>query len=388
MQKIILHIITGLNTGGAETMLYKLLTKADRTAFYPEVISLTSVGPIGEKIKALGIEVQALGMSRGVPDPRSIFRLGRLLRQKRPHLIQTWMYHADLIGGLAAKLAGGVPVIWGIRHSNLDPEGNKRTTIWTAKACARFSNRLPNKIICCSEASKRVHAKLGYNSQKMIVIPNGFELSSFVPDPEAKLSVRKELNIPDDALIIGLVARYDPQKDHQNFIQAVSILKDHIFRTQYKIHFMLCGEGVTWENRKIAEPIEKTGLRQQFHLLGRRDDMPRLTAAMDIASSSSSYGEGFPNVVGEAMSCEVPCVVTDVGDSALIVGDTGYVVPPRDSKALAQTWIKLIEMGHEGRKKLGMAARERIMENFNLENIVDRYETLYKEIVQYNNSVQ
>ena len=119
---------------------YKLLTKADRTAFYPEVISLTSVGPIGEKIKALGIEVQALGMSRGVPDPRSIFRLGRLLRQKRPHLIQTWMYHADLIGGLAAKLAGGVPVVWGIRHSNLDPEGNKRTTIWTAKACARFSN--------------------------------------------------------------------------------------------------------------------------------------------------------------------------------------------------------------------------------------------------------
>ena len=197
-----------------------------------------------------------MGMSRGVPDPRSIFRLGRLLRQKRPHLIQTWMYHADLIGGLAAKLAGGVPVIWGIRHSNLDPEGNKRTTIWTAKACARFSNRLPNKIICCSEASKRVHAKLGYNSQKMIVIPNGFELSSFVPDPEAKLSVRKELNIPDDALIIGLVARYDPQKDHQNFIQAASILKDHIFRTQYKIHFMLCGEGVTWENRKIAEPIE------------------------------------------------------------------------------------------------------------------------------------
>ncbi|HHT47196.1 MAG TPA: glycosyltransferase, partial [Firmicutes bacterium] len=267
------------------------------------------------------------------------------------------------------------------RHSNLDPEGNKRTTIWTAKACARFSNRLPNKIICCSEASKRVHAKLGYDSQKMIVIPNGFELSSFVPDPEAKLSVRKELNIPDDALIIGLAARYDPQKDHQNFIEAASILKrDYILRAQQEIYFMLCGEGVTWENREIVEPIEKAGLRQQFHLLGRRDDMPRLTAAMDIATSSSSYGEGFPNVVGEAMACEVPCVVTDVGDSAYIVGNTGRVVPVKNPDVLAKAWLELIKMKAAKRRELGAAARKRIINSFDLKDIVLRYEDMYKAI--------
>ena len=152
----LLHIITGLNTGGAESMLYKLLTKTDRTAFYPEVISLTSVGPIGEKIKALGIEVRALGMSRGVPDPCSIFRLGRLLRQSGLILFKL---DATPIIGDWLPLAGGVPVVWEFATATLTL-GKQVMTIWTAKACARFSNRLPNKIICCSEASKRVHAKL------------------------------------------------------------------------------------------------------------------------------------------------------------------------------------------------------------------------------------
>ena len=373
----IAHIITGLNTGGAETMLYKLLSGMDREAFEPLVVSLTDIGPVGEKIRVLEVPVRALGMRRGVPDPRGVWRLAQQLKAERPHLVQTWMYHADLLGVFAARLGGGIPVVWGIHHSNLDPEINKRTTIWTAKVCARLSHRLPVRIVCCSEASRRVHTALGYAGDKMVVIPNGFDLSAFKPDLRAKVGVREELGITQEALLIGLVGRFDPQKDHRNFVAAAARL-----RSDYpQVHFLLCGDGVNWNNGELAGWIEEAGLRQQFHLLGRREDMPRLTAALDIASSSSC-GEGFSNVIGEAMACGVPCAVTDVGDSAFIVGETGLVVPPRNPEALAQAWKKLIQMGPEGRQKLGEAARKRILENFNLPDIVASYEALYKEVVR------
>jgi glycosyltransferase involved in cell wall biosynthesis len=374
----IAHIITGLNTGGAEIMLYKLLSGLDREAFEPRVVSLTDIGPVGEKIKLLGVPVRALGMRRGVPDPRGVWRLVQQLKAERPHLVQTWMYHADLLGGLAARLGSGIPVVWNIRHSNLDPVGNKRTTIWTAKVCARLSHCLPARIVCCSEASRRVHTALGYAGDKMMVIPNGFDLAAFKPDAKARTAVREELGISQEALLIGLVGRFDPQKDHRNFVEAAARLRTDC----PQVHFLLCGDGVNWNNAELTGWIGEAGLRQQFHLLGRREDMPRLTAALDISSTSSSYGEGFPNVIGEAMACGVACAITDVGDSAFIVGETGLVVPPRDPEALAHAWKKLIEMGPEGRQKLGETARKRILENFSLPDIVARYEALYKEVVR------
>jgi glycosyltransferase involved in cell wall biosynthesis len=190
--------------------------------------------------------------------------------------------------------------------------------------------------------------------------------------------VREELGISQEALLIGLVGRFDPQKDHRNFVEAAARLRTDC----PQVHFLLCGDGVNWNNAELTGWIGEAGLRQQFHLLGRREDMPRLTAALDISSTSSSYGEGFPNVIGEAMACGVACAITDVGDSAFIVGETGLVVPPRDPEALAQAWKKLIEMGPEGRQKLGETARKRILENFSLPDIVARYEALYKEVVR------
>jgi len=370
------HIITGLNTGGAEMMLYKLISKMNWDQFEIQVMSLTDVGPIGERIQALGIPVKALGTKRGIPDPRMVFNLVRWLKKNRPNIIQTWMYHADLIGGLAAKLAGNIPAVWGIRQSNLDPEGSKRTTIWTAKICVRFSRWLPVKIVCCSEASKRVHTALGYDSSRMVVIPNGFDLNLFKPDLEGRILVRQELRIPEDIMLIGMVGRFDPQKDHLNFIKAAALLQKKIPNVQ----FLLCGDDITWENQKLSKWIDETGLHEYFHLLGRRSDIPQIMAALDIASSSS-YGEGFPNVIGEAMACGTPCVVTDVGDSALIVGDTGIVVPPKDPNALSLAWEKLIEIGKDKRQKLGDKAQLRIRENFSLSSVVKRYEELYKCVV-------
>ena len=370
-----LHIITGLNTGGAEMMLYKLLSGMDRETIQGEVISLTDSGPVGRKIEALGIPVRSLGMSRRIPHPLNILRLARWIRKEPPRYIQTWMYHADLIGGLAAKLAG-VPVIWGIRHSNLDPQSVKQTTLWTAKACARLSHRLPAGIVCCSEASRRVHKELGYAEDRMVVIPNGFDLKAFKPDPEARPAVRKELGIPEGAPLIGLVGRFNPQKGHRCFVIAAA----HLHTCLPDVHFLLCGDGVTRENGHLTEWIKATGFPAQFHLLGRREDVSLLTASLDIATSSST-SEGFPNVIGEAMACGVPCVVTDAGDSALLVGETGRVVPPGDPRALANGWRELLKAGPEGRKKLGLSARRRIEEHFSLPLIVARYEKLYREIM-------
>lgn len=372
----VLHVITGLNVGGAETMLYKLLSRMDRRSFQAEVVSLTDIGPVGRKIQALGVPVRALGMRRGVPDAARLLRLAGWLRHHPPDVIQTWMYHADLVGGLAAKLAGGIPVAWDVQHANLDPTRNKRSTIWTAHTCAWLSRWLPSAIVCSSEAAQAVHARLGYALGRMVVIPNGFDLDVFRPDPESRLAVRRQLEIPEDSLLIGLVARFHPQKDHYNFVQAAGLLH----RAMPEVHFLLCGEGITWENPVLGEWIDDAGVESCCHLLGRREDMPRLTAALDVASSSS-FGEGFPNVVGEAMACGVPCVVTDVGDCAAIVGDTGIVVPPRDPTSLASAWHKLLSMGREEGRRSGERARLRVKSKYDLGQITRRYERLYKALL-------
>lgn len=370
------HIITNLHTGGAETMLYRLLAHTDRVTFEPQVISMIDIGPIGEKIRALGIPVRALGMRRGVPNPLGVLRLARWLSLDPPHVVQTWMYQADLVGGLAASLTGDLPVAWGIHSTGLDPRSEKRTKIWTVRACARLSRRLPSRIVCCAENSREVHAKLGYMKKKMLVIPNGCDLTVFRPDPEARPSVRNELGVEEGRLLIGLVARFDSPKDHRTFVRAAALLHARV----PEVDFVLCGDGITWKNRELAGWIDAAGIRSCCHLLGRRIDVPRLTAALDVASTSSSYGEAWPLIIGEAMACGVPCVVTDVGDSALIVGDTGRAVPPKDPEALANAWHELLALGPDERARLGLAARWRMEEHFSLSSAVAKYVELYKEL--------
>ncbi len=359
-------------------MLYKLLAGLGEGGFYSAVVSLTDVGKVGLKIRELGIEVQALGLKRTVPNPLGLIRLAKTIRKQRPNVIQSWMYHADLAAGLAAKLAGGHPVIWNIRNSNLDPETKKLTQV-TARLCARLSSSLPTKIICCSEASKREHIALGYTAETMQVIPNGFDTAEFRPDEENKLKIRKELEVDRDVSLIGLVARYDPQKDFFNYISAAKLLQN----TGRKVMFVMAGERVEWGNQELSELIRKNGIKQNVRLLGNRDDIQSITCAFDIATSSSKCNEGFSNTVGEAMSCGVPCVVTDVGDSKYIVGETGIVVPPGDSTALACAWKKLIDEGDEGRRKRGQNARQRIVANFNIASVVEQYKSVYTESVEH-----
>jgi len=209
----------------------------------------------------------------------------------------------------------------------------------------------------------------------MVVIPNGFDVDTFMPDVAARNSIRKELAIPDDAPVIGMAARFEPIKDHHNFIRAAKILH----QTRPNVRFVLCGQGVSWDNEILVTWIDEAGIRNRFHLLGLRRDMSSITAAFDIATLTS-FGEAFPNVVGEAMSCAVPCVVTDVGDTARIVGETGMVVPSRNPYALAEAWRQMLDLGPEGRCRLGMAARERVKDKFGLPKIVDCYQNHFEEL--------
>jgi len=372
-RKKIIHVITDLSVGGAEMMLYKLLSRMKHSAVKNEVISLTDIGVVGKKIQELGVPVRSLGMRKRVPNPVALLKLTYWFMQDPPRYVQTWMYHADFLGGLAAKMAGNIPVIWGIRQSYFDPSSSKKTTILIAKICAWLSRIIPVRIICCSESSHQVHKQMGYSSKKMIVISNGFDLSAFKPDPSARLAVRKELGLSEETLIIGLIGRYDPVKDHSNFIHAA----EHLSNIVPEVHFLLCGDGINWSNQDLVKCIKSTNIVDQFHLLGRRDDISKITAALDIACNTS-YSEGFPNVIGEAMACGVPCVVTDVGDSAFIVGNTGKVVPPRNPEALVDAWLELINMGPEGRRQLGESARRRIQDNFNIDLIAKKYEKIYR----------
>ncbi len=371
-----MHLITGLEKHGAEHQLMRLVQASKDSSFQHSIVSMMSLDRLDAKQQLRGVDVQTLEMQRGVPSLIGLVRLVKLLRRRRPQILHCWMYHANLLGLLAGKLAHVRHIVWGIRGSELDFSYYRRLTRCVVALGARLS-RLPDAIVCNSAAGRRAHERYRYYSGKMYSIPNGFDLQNFRPDQEARRSVRAELGLDPKAFVIGLIARLDPMKDHATFFKAARLLS----RRYPSTRFLLAGTEVTWENAQVSRMLFENGLNGVVHLLGCRDDVPRLTAGLDIASSSSAFGEGFSNAIGEAMACQVPCVVTDVGDSALIVGDTGRVVPPRSPEALARAWAELIEMDPVQRQELGRRARMRSEENFALSKVVTSYEILYESIV-------
>jgi glycosyltransferase involved in cell wall biosynthesis len=371
----VMHIITTLGPAGAETMLSRIASGMDGARFENEVVSLTSILDLAESMRGIGVRVRTLAMKTSAPNPLLVMRLARWIRESKPDVIHTWMYHANLIGSLAARLAGNVPVVWGIHHSTFDPRVDKRRTMLVNRACALLSRKFAARIVCCSEASLREHKKLSYAAEKLEVIPNGFDLEQIKPDPAARASIREELGLPAEAVLIGLAARFHPHKDHHNFVQAAA----RLHKQMPQIHFLLCGMDITRQNSELAGWIEAAAIRECCHLLGPRKDMSRIFAGLDIATTSSR-SEAFPIAIGEAMACETPCVVTDVGDSALIVGETGALVPPGDPRALSEAWRKLIEAGPAVRHRLGMSARRRVQQHFALPAIVERYQAIYARL--------
>ena len=373
----VMHVITTLGPAGAETMLYRLAAGMDIARFENEVVSLTGILDLAEKMKGIGVRVRTLDMGKKVPNPLRVAHLARWIRASGPDVIHTWMYHANLVGTLAAHLAGDVPLVWGIHHNSLDPRVDRRRTMLVNRACAVLSRKFPARIVCCSQAALRVHQNLGYAADKLEVVPNGFDLEQAKADPSARAWLRAELGVSSETLLIGIVARFHPHKDHRNFIRAAA----RVHEIDSDVHFVFCGMGIIWQNQQLAEWIDQASLRERCHLLGPRADVPRIFAGMDVAASASS-SEAFPVVLGEAMACGIPCVVTDVGDSAMIVGKTGVVVSPGDAEALAGALQMLIAAGPETRRELGAEARRRVQQHFALPTIVERYQAIYEAVAE------
>lgn len=357
-------------------MLLKLLSASDRSSFQHVVVSLTSGGPLATEIGALGVRVESLDMTPGIPSLRALSSLRSIMRKERPHVLQSWMYHADLLAGLASIGYPRIPVVWGIHHSTLDVAATKPLTRLTQRACALSSRFMPSRIVCCSESARAAHVMAGYSPSKMLVIPNGFDLGRFHRDTAARAAFRASLEIPQSAHLVGVVARWDPNKDHRSFVAAATEVANRLPTAT----FALCGDGITWDNAPLSSMIDATRQRGRFILLGARSDMPQLMASLDVLCLSST-SEGFPNVIGEAMAAETPCVVTDCGDCAAIVGDAGRVVAPRDPKALAGALLELLSLDVDVRRRLGVRARERIATLFSLRSVAQRYENVYREVV-------
>jgi glycosyltransferase involved in cell wall biosynthesis len=373
----ILHIINDLSIGGAEMMLYKLLAETDRTRFRPVVISLMRHAALRQRIEALGIEVHSTQMRAGMPTPLGLWRLVRLMRRLNPDLIVGWMYHSCFAAHLANLFSfKRAPIVWSIHYAISSLEREKWLTAATVRVCAFLSN-LPGQIIFVSQSAQRQHKSLGYPTKKSCVIPNGIDLTEFMPSADARLSVRSELGLPQGAFLIGLVGRYHPMKDHATFLRAAALLSG----LHPDVHFLLIGRKVNRENRELGESIQQLGLAPRTHLLSERHDLPRLVAALDVFSLSSAYGESFPNVIGEAMACGVPCVVTDVGDAAWMVESAGRVVPTDDPNALAEAWREMIYLGPEARQALGQSGRLRVTEHFTLKSVAARYHGLYENVL-------
>ena len=374
----ILFISTGLSTGGAEMMLYKLLSGINRQKFQPVVLSLMGKDTFGDRIEALEIPVHTLNLNQGKFSLAKLLELIKIVRQEQPDIIQGWMYHANLAALLARFFAGrSQTVAWNIRHSLYSLDYEKKSTATIIRLLSKLS-RLPAKIIYNSQISATQHQKIGYRSDKTVVIPNGFDINLFQPSPDNRLSVREELGLKKDTFLIGRICRYHPMKDHESFLRAAAML----IAKFPEIHFLLAGSEVNLDNPHLSQLVTELDLKHCVHFLGERQDIPRLTAALDIATSSSYFGEAFPNVIGEAMACEVPCVVTDVGDSAVIVGDTGKVVPPQNYKAIADAWQELIALDTEARKVLGKKARQKVSDLYSLDAIVLQYENFYQQIIK------
>ncbi|GAB2921782.1 glycosyltransferase [Rheinheimera gaetbuli] len=365
----IVHIINGLESGGAETTMFSLCTH-DRINKHI-VISLLDQGKYFQPLVEHGIEVHCLDLKGKGWFLAKLYRLYKLLKTLKPDVVQTWMYHSDLIGGTVARLAGIKKVFWGVHNTVLTPTLSKRSTILISRICSFLSQVVPYRIVCCADKSLAVHAELGYSRDIMLVINNGYDLSKFSQNPALASDFLAEIQHSDAEVLFGCVGRFDPNKDHKNLLQALKIVK------QQGIVFRCClvGNQMTADNTQLMAWITENDLEQQIILSGLRSDIPAVMNALDI-HILSSVAEAFPNVLCEAMACGTPCVSTDVGDAAIIVADTGWVVPAADANALADAIVAAVHARRDATAwhQRSVSCRDRIVGNFSVDKMVSAYQ--------------
>ncbi len=340
-------------------MLTDLAIANHRAGDSPFLVSLLPGGAYYESLAKAGIPVRDVGLVRGKPSLRGLLRLTNLIRSNKPDIIQSWMYHADLYSLIALIFSGRwskTRLYWGIRCSNMDTTQYSLTLKMVIRVCALLSF-LPDGIVANSVEGRNWHLRIGYKPKLFTVIDNGLDVSLFQTTPSSRRKARAKLGIDKDAFVIGALARNDPMKDYPNLLTALEKLDDTVC--------IVAGYG-TEELPKVPGLVS----------LGERPDTLLILQAMDVFISASAYGEGFSNAITEAMSCELPIVATDVGDSPRIVDNCGIIIRPEDSDALVKAIIKL-RKNQAMRHTLGRQARQRIMKEFSLQRMTASYKNFY-----------
>lgn len=370
----ILHVISGLKVGGAEMMLHRLILSQSQGEYQHVVAALDPLGEMRERFQQSGVELFIFDFKRA--PVKELLRLTALIRRLKPAIVQTWLYHADLLGGIAARLAGCKRVIWGIRTTDVS-KGGSRATALVRWLCARLSYWVPHTIVCAAEAARRVHADLGYCARRMVVVPNGFDMMHLQAERAEVAALRRYCGFGPQALVIGTLGRFNPAKDQRNFVRAAGMLAPVYSHARFLLVGRDCDEG----NEVLAEWIAATGYANRFVLLGERSDVPVCLAAMDVFTLPSRT-EGFPNVLAEAMAMGRPCVTTDVGDAAVVLGCCGVIVQPEDSTALAQGLTRMLSLTPQQQKELGSTGRVRIAGEFSMARIAELFAAVYQDVLK------
>lgn len=331
-------------------------------------------GPLSSQIQAMGISVESLHMDSMWSVFRGMMTLRGKVRHFQPDVVHTMLYHADLIGGLAARMAGVRSIVWGIHSADIYSDNTKALTRRIIYLCALLSPYLPALIGSCSQRGATLHQSIGYAADKMRLLPNGFDTASYHVDPQAAARLRQSLGLSGNSRLVGLVARYHPVKNIQGFIQAASSIQTR----NPDVHFVLVGNRLDSDNAELMSWINASPAAAHFHLLGYRRDVPAIIAGLDVMALTS-WSEAFPLVVGEAMACGVPCVVTDVGDAGLIVGDCGRIVPAGNMQAMADALLDILQLDSSAASALAQKARQRVIDNFDIERTVDNFENVFEE---------
>lgn len=368
----ICHLITSLDVGGAEQALVRLIQRLPQNQFRNEVVSLVEPGLFADDLSAAGIPVVSLNMPRGYPTVSGLTRLVRHLQTTKPTILQTWLYHADLLGTAAQKFVPGLRLLWNLRCSDMvsAPHSYKLHSImWLL---SRLS-RQPDAVIVNSGSGKNFHEKFGYKPRRWAQIANGVDTTRFRTRPEMRKEMRTRLSIDSQAYVIGMVARYHPMKDHRTFLRAAG----RFALSHPSARFVLCGKGCDNSNKLLVQMIEESDLLGRVIVLGAQRNLEMLYPCFDLLTLTSAYGEGSPNVLIEALACGVPCVSTDIGDSQQIIGDAGLVVAPNDPQKLATAWEAMVKLDTGA---LARRACARAVENYCIDQICREYEMLYREI--------
>jgi glycosyltransferase involved in cell wall biosynthesis len=374
----ILHIITGLGRGGAEATLFRIIS-ADATNSHA-VVSLTDAGEYGDRLERIGVDVQTLGMSASL---RAVWHGVDALRSRiandAPDVVQTWLYQADLIGGLAAWLAGHRAIVWNIRSSPPSFRFAKLSSFFTIIVLALFSWWLPSKIVACGDEPRKSHIRRGFRSSKMIPIPNGLGDSQWQADEKRRSLVRERLDIDKTVLIFAQIANYHAVKRHSLLLKAFKELSNEV----ESVHLVLAGENITDSNRDLTSLIEKLSLNSRVTLVGKQPDVRAVLDALDVLVSPSA-SEGFPNVVLEALFMGKPCIVSNAGESEIVVGPGGWVFRPDNVEGLLKALTDAARVGADSLRVIGQKGREHVIESYSEQKMVASYQTVWSQVYGQN----